>query len=73
MRTFPWLDALRFDLTYAWRQLIRHRTASAAAILSLGLAIGATTAAFRLLDAVAALPPVLRAIRLDPVRVLRCE
>jgi predicted permease len=52
MRTFPWLDALRFDLTYAWRQLIRHRTASAAAILSLGLAIGATTGAFRLLDAV---------------------
>jgi predicted permease len=37
---------------FAVRQLSRHRTTTAAAILSLGLAIGATTAAFRLLDAV---------------------
>ena len=51
-RGLPWLDALRSDAVYAWRQLLRYRTASAAAILSLGLAAGATTAAFRLLDAV---------------------
>ena len=50
-RGLPWLDALRADVVFGWRQLKRHRAATAAAILSLGLAIGATTAAFRLVDA----------------------
>lgn len=45
------LDDLRADLVFGWRQINARRTASAAAILSLGLAIGATTAAFRLVDA----------------------
>ena len=40
------------DVVFGWRQLRKHRAASAAAILSLALAIGATTAAFRLVDAV---------------------
>ena len=48
----PWLDALRSDVIVATRQLKKHRAATAAAILSLGLAIGATTVAFRLVDAV---------------------
>ena len=39
------------DLIFAWRQLNKHRIASVCAILSLGLAIGATTGAFRLVDA----------------------
>ncbi len=47
----PWLDSLRADLVFGWRQLRRHKTASAAAILSLGLAIGSSTAAFRIIDA----------------------
>ena len=51
-RGFPWIDALASDVVFGWRQLNKHRTASAAAILSLGLAIGATMAAFRLVDAV---------------------
>jgi putative ABC transport system permease protein len=51
-RGWPWLQSLSADVVFAWRQLNRHRTASLAAILSLGLAVGATTAAFRLLDAV---------------------
>ncbi|HEY7474719.1 MAG TPA: ABC transporter permease, partial [Vicinamibacterales bacterium] len=51
-RGLPVLDALRSDVVFGWRQLNKHRTASAAAILSLGLAIGATTGAFRLVDAV---------------------
>ena len=51
-RGLPWLDALASDVVFGWRQLNKHRTASAAAILSLALAIGATTAAFRLVDAV---------------------
>jgi len=51
LKLLPWLDALSSDVVFAWRQLHKHRTASAAAILSLALAIGATTAAFRLVDA----------------------
>ena len=48
----PWIDAIRSDLVFGWRQLNKHRAASAAAVLSLALAVGATTAAFRLVDAV---------------------
>src|ERR1700681_4095093 len=48
----PWLDALASDLGFGWRQLNKHRAVSAAAILSLALATGATTASFRLVDAV---------------------
>ena len=51
-RGWPWLHSVSSDFVFAWRQLKKHRTASLAAILSLGLAVGATTAAFRLLDAV---------------------
>lgn len=46
-----WLDSVRADAIFGWRQLNKHKTTSAAAILSLGLAIGACTAAFRLFDA----------------------
>jgi predicted permease len=52
IKLLPWLDALTSDVVFGWRQLHKHRSATAAAILSLGLAIGATTAAFRLVDAV---------------------
>ena len=48
----PWLDALTADVVFGWRQLRKHRVATVAAVFSLGLAIGATTAAFRLVDAV---------------------
>src|SRR4029453_18910407 len=51
-RGLPWLAALTSDVRFGWRQLNKHRAVSLAAILSLGLAIGATTAAFRLVDAV---------------------
>jgi predicted permease len=51
-RGLPTLDALASDVLFGLRQLNKHRVASLAAILSLGLAIGATTAAFRLIDAV---------------------
>jgi predicted permease len=51
-RGWPWLHAVASDLVFASRQLRKHRTASLSAVLSLGLAVGATTAAFRLLDAV---------------------
>ena len=51
-RGLPWLAAARADLIFAWRQIVRHRVASLAVILSLGLAMGATLAAYRLVDAV---------------------
>src|SRR5215469_12381982 len=50
-RLATWLDSLRADAVFGWRQLMKNKVASAAAILSLGLGIGACTSAFRLIDA----------------------
>ena len=52
IRLLPWLDALAADFVFAWRQLRKRPAVSGAAILSLALAIGAATAAFRLIHAV---------------------
>src|ERR1017187_5844976 len=51
VRLIPWLDSLRADVVFGWRQLKKRNVTSAAAILSLALAIGACTSAFRLIDA----------------------
>jgi predicted permease len=51
LRLIPWLDSLRCDLVFGWRQLVKRKVTSAASILSLALAIGSCTAAFRLIDA----------------------
>ena len=51
IRLAGWLDSLRADSIFAWRQLKKKKLTSAAAILSLALAIGACTSAFRLIDA----------------------
>lgn len=51
VRVLTWLDSLRADAIYGWRQLKKNKVTSAAAILSLALAIGACTSAFRLIDA----------------------
>ncbi len=51
-RLLPWLDALASDIAFGWRQIRKHRAVSAAAILSLALGLGATIAAFQLIDAV---------------------
>jgi len=51
IRIAPWLDSLRADAVFGWRQLMKRKATSAAAILSLALGIGACTAAFRLIDA----------------------
>jgi predicted permease len=50
-RLIPWLDSLRADAIFGWRQLKKNKATSAAAILSLALGIGACTGAFRLIDA----------------------
>lgn len=52
IRLVPWLDSLRADVAFGWRQLVKSKVTSAAAILSLGLAVGAGMSAFRLVDAV---------------------
>ncbi|MGH9810993.1 MAG: multidrug ABC transporter substrate-binding protein, partial [Terriglobia bacterium] len=51
VRVIAWLDSLRADAIFGWRQLKKKKVTSAAAILSLALAIGACTSAFRLIDA----------------------
>lgn len=50
-RIVTWLDSLHADTVFGWRQLKKAKVTSAAAILSLALAIGACTATFRLIDA----------------------
>jgi predicted permease len=60
-----WLESLRADIIFGWRQLKAHKVTSLAAILSLALAIGACTSAFRLIDALFLRPlPVAHADRL---------
>jgi len=51
VRLVTWLESLRADSVFGWRQLMKNKVASAAAILSLALGIGACTSAFRLIDA----------------------
>ncbi len=50
-RVIGWLDSLRADAILGWRQLGKSKATSVVAILSLGLAFGACTSAFRLIDA----------------------
>src|SRR5271165_4334940 len=67
-RLLPWLDSLRADAVFGWRQLLKKKVTSAAAILSLALAIGACTSAFRLIDALLLRPlPVAHPERLYTV------
>src|SRR4029077_3766225 len=65
IRVIAWLDSLRADAIFGWRQLKRNKVASAAAILSLALAIGSCTSAFRLIDALLLRPlPIVNPDRL---------
>ncbi len=60
-----WLDSLRADAIFGWRRLNKTRVTTAAAILSLALAIGACTSVFRLIDALLLRPlPIAHAERL---------
>ncbi len=64
-RGLLWLHALSADVVFGWRQVVSRPVVSGAAILSLGLALGATIAAFRLVDAVLLRPlPVAEPERL---------
>lgn len=60
-----WLESVRADGAYGWRQLNKHKVTFAAAILSLALGIGACVSAFRLIDALLLRPlPVVNPERL---------
>jgi predicted permease len=45
------LDSLHSDAIFGWRQILKQKTVSMAAVVSLALGIGASLAAFRLIDA----------------------
>jgi predicted permease len=68
LRLIAWLESLRADAVFGWRQIWKRKVTSAAAILSLALAIGSCTSAFRLVDALLLRPlPVAGAARLYSV------
>jgi putative ABC transport system permease protein len=46
-----WIDSLPADAVLGWRRLRKSKVTSAAAVLSLALALGSCVAAFRLIDA----------------------
>src|SRR5216684_3140015 len=59
------LESLVADAIFGWRQILKHKSASAAAVLSLALGIGASMAAFRLIDALFLRPlPIAHSERL---------
>jgi putative ABC transport system permease protein len=65
VRLVTWLESLRSDAVFGLRQLKKTKVTSLAAILSLALAIGACTSAFRLIDAILLRPlPVANSERL---------
>ncbi len=65
VKLVAWLESVRSDAIFGWRQLNKTKVTSAAAILSLALAIGACTSAFRLIDALLLRPlPVANPERL---------
>src|SRR2546425_12160231 len=71
VRAIAWLDSLRADTVFGWRQLKKNKVTSAAAILSLGLAIGSCTSAFRLIDALLLRP--LPVAEPDPLYAMFCQ
>jgi predicted permease len=68
VRLITWLDSLRADAVFGWRQLMKRKVTSATAILSLALAIGACTSAFRLIDALLLRPLPIA----EPERLYSC-
>jgi predicted permease len=70
IKLLPWLESLLADVTFGWRQLAKHRAASAGAILSLALAAGAVMGVFRLVEAILLRPlPIASPERLHFVEI----
>jgi predicted permease len=65
LKMAAWIDSIRSDVVFGWRQLSKRPITSLAAIVSLALAIGSCTSVFRLVDALLLRPlPVQDADRL---------
>ena len=60
---WPWLQDIAYDLRYACRLLAKERRFTAATLITLGLGIGANTAAFTLLNSVLQDPPYRQELR----------
>ncbi|HEY1902390.1 MAG TPA: ABC transporter permease [Terracidiphilus sp.] len=56
-RTLPWLESIIRDLAYGMRTLVKHRGATAIAILSIGLGIGANATIFSMVSRFVLRPP----------------
>ena len=68
-KLFSWLESVLQDLRFGLRMLRKTAGVTAAAVLSLSLAIGACTAAFSLIDALMLRPLPVR----DPGRLVYCS
>lgn len=51
VRLVGWLESLRLDAAFGWRQMKKRKLISVAAIVSLAFGVGACMSAFRLIDA----------------------
>ena len=68
-KMFAWLDSIFQDLRFGLRMLRKNAGVTAAAVLSLSLAIGACTGAFSLIDALILRPLPVR----DPGELVYCS
>ena len=55
-RSFPWLEDLRRDIPYAMRSWRRHPGFTLAAVLTIGLGVGASTAIFSIINTIMVRP-----------------
>ncbi len=67
VKLISWLESVFQDVRFGLRMLLKNRAVTAAAVLSLSLAIGACTAAFSLIDALILRPLPVR----DPDGLIR--
>ncbi len=69
VKLVSWIESVLQDLRFGVRMLVKNRAVTAAAVLSLSLAIGACTAAFSLIDAL-----ILRPLPVpDPGKLVYCS
>jgi putative ABC transport system permease protein len=67
---WPWLQDIAYDFRFACRMLAKERRFTAATLVTLGLGIGANTAAFTLLNSVMQDPPYVNSSRLVNIRTI---
>src|SRR5580692_10655173 len=69
VKLISWLESVFQDVRFGLRMLLKNRALTAAAVLSLSLAIGACTAAYSLIDALLLRPLPVR----DPGKLVYCS